>query len=423
MGEQKKEQGSVESRQIQNEAKITANEMIKALIDADKVSGTGTDAKDLIPDHSLEEKMTKKPPKVFISYSYDTPKHEKWVEDLATRLRHDGVDIMLDKWDFKMGKPNGAQMNRAIVEPDRVLCICTDEYVRRVDKEEGGAGYEGFLINTELVRNAGTDKFIPVIRNVKGEQKTPKCLDGRGRVDLSDGPGYEKEYERLLRDLHDAVEKPPLGENPFVKGTPSANKILNEPFIADAEEDKLNYARHLEYNKDYKPTWATQLTSLDQETKHNRVAYALSQSEKGVRLVNKTVSNMMTEAERLLEDLKPNSIELTISHNSHTDLEIRGPEGRNLRFYFINRANNSLDGSRLFAEIIRLGGRRPDQPFECTEEMEFTPIIDSNGDVYWRYGDSKKPLDNSAVLSSVFERFVDILKIDRSSRRKKGFLW
>ena len=37
-----------------------------------------------------------------------------------------------------------------------------------------------------------------------------------------------------------------------------------------------------------------------------------------------------------VENLELNSMELKISRNSDKDLEIRGPEGRNLRFYFIN---------------------------------------------------------------------------------------
>jgi hypothetical protein len=43
-------------------------------------------------------------PKVFISYSWTTPEHEEWVVDLATRLMHNGVSVVLDKWDLKEGQ-------------------------------------------------------------------------------------------------------------------------------------------------------------------------------------------------------------------------------------------------------------------------------------------------------------------------------
>lgn len=43
-------------------------------------------------------------PKVFISYSWTTPDHERFVMELATELRGKlGIDIVLDKWDLKSG--------------------------------------------------------------------------------------------------------------------------------------------------------------------------------------------------------------------------------------------------------------------------------------------------------------------------------
>ena len=35
-------------------------------------------------------------PRAFVSYSWDDDSHKKWVADLATALRSDGVDTTLD---------------------------------------------------------------------------------------------------------------------------------------------------------------------------------------------------------------------------------------------------------------------------------------------------------------------------------------
>ena len=43
-------------------------------------------------------------PKVFVSYSWTTPEFEQWVLDVATELRENGVDLVLDKWDLKEGQ-------------------------------------------------------------------------------------------------------------------------------------------------------------------------------------------------------------------------------------------------------------------------------------------------------------------------------
>lgn len=42
-------------------------------------------------------------PKVFISYSHDSIKHKQWVLNLATRLRNNGIDAILDQFELKPG--------------------------------------------------------------------------------------------------------------------------------------------------------------------------------------------------------------------------------------------------------------------------------------------------------------------------------
>ena len=37
-------------------------------------------------------------PRAFVSYSWDSDAHRRWVRDFATRLRRDGVDAALDQW-------------------------------------------------------------------------------------------------------------------------------------------------------------------------------------------------------------------------------------------------------------------------------------------------------------------------------------
>ena len=46
----------------------------------------------------------KEPPRVFVSYSWSSPAHENWVLQLATELRGEGIDVVLDKWDLKEGQ-------------------------------------------------------------------------------------------------------------------------------------------------------------------------------------------------------------------------------------------------------------------------------------------------------------------------------
>ncbi len=157
------------------------------------------------------------PPKVFISYSHDSPAHKRWVAELATRLRRAGIDATLDQWDLDLGADVTQFMEEGLGSSNRVLVICTDEYVRKANEGRGGVGYERLIVTAELVRNQGTNKFIPVIRQVSGEEKTPKFLATRLYIDFSNNDEYESKLEELIRVIHRtrASSKPPLGRNPF----------------------------------------------------------------------------------------------------------------------------------------------------------------------------------------------------------------
>ena len=156
-------------------------------------------------------------PKVFISYSHDSPEHKQWASELAARLRRNGVDAILDQWDLGLGDDITRFMERGIVNADRVLVICTDEYVSKANTGEGGVGYERMIVNAELVQNLGTDKFIPIIRQASGRTKTPTFLGTRVYADFRNDNRFDTECEKLIRELHEMpiIEKPALGKSPF----------------------------------------------------------------------------------------------------------------------------------------------------------------------------------------------------------------
>ena len=156
-------------------------------------------------------------PKVFISYSHDSPEHKQWVSELAARLRRNGIDAILDQWDVGLGDDVTRFMERGIVNADRVLVICTEKYVNKANTGEGGVDYERMIINAELVQNLGTDKFIPIIRQASGKQKTPTFLGTRVYADFRNDSQFDVACEKLIRELHEMpiIEKPPLGKSPF----------------------------------------------------------------------------------------------------------------------------------------------------------------------------------------------------------------
>ncbi|WP_397454755.1 toll/interleukin-1 receptor domain-containing protein [Pseudomonas lurida] len=158
-----------------------------------------------------------RPPKVFISYSWDSPEHRQWVAFLAAHLRAQGIDIILDQWHVRGGEDLAAFMDRSIREADRVLVICSEGYVERATQRRGGVGFEHMIVTGALMQNMGTVKFIPIVRQATDQIVIPAELSTRLQFNLSAGEQYENQLNELIRDLHNVQTAiPPLGRNPFL---------------------------------------------------------------------------------------------------------------------------------------------------------------------------------------------------------------
>ena len=137
-------------------------------------------------------------PKVFISYSHDTPEHRRWVSELSAKLHRKGVNIILDQWELRPGDDVTQFMERGIKDSDRVLVICTDGYVRKANAGEGGVGYEPMIVTKKLVHDLGINKFIPIIRQAVGEDKTPTFLGTQVYTDFTDEDQFDENFHELL---------------------------------------------------------------------------------------------------------------------------------------------------------------------------------------------------------------------------------
>jgi hypothetical protein len=92
------------------------------------------------------------PPRVFISYSHDSPEHQHRVLVLADRLRVEGVDASIDQYVQSPQEGWADWCETEIRKSDFVLMVCTETYLRRVNhEEEPGKGY-GVLWEARLIR-------------------------------------------------------------------------------------------------------------------------------------------------------------------------------------------------------------------------------------------------------------------------------
>jgi TIR domain len=161
-------------------------------------------------------------PRVFMSYSWDSDAHKSWVATLATRLRSDGVNVILDQWHMRLGDQLPQFMETAVRDSSFVCIICTPRYRERSNSRLGGVGYEGHVITAEVFHSQNERKFIPVLRLGAWEESAPSWLLGKYFCDLSGEPYPESAYQLLTATIHQQVqEAPPLGSKP-----PSAENAL-----------------------------------------------------------------------------------------------------------------------------------------------------------------------------------------------------
>jgi hypothetical protein len=168
----------------------------------------------------MTDQQTSSAPRAFISYSWSSPTHESWVLNLATRLREDGVDVILDKWDLKPGHDAYVFMESMVTDPlvTKVLMICDKGYTEKANNRAGGVGTESQIISPEIYKSSSQDKFAAAItdENEAGEANLPVFYKGRIFFDFRLRDRFEENYEQLLRWLVDRPQhvKPKLGSVP-----------------------------------------------------------------------------------------------------------------------------------------------------------------------------------------------------------------
>ena len=182
------------------------------------------------------------PPVVFISYSHDSDEHKDWVVQFACELREAGIDVRFDEWDTGPGDDLAKFMEKSVAESDRVVMVCTESYVRKVDEGEGGAGYEAMVVTGEIIRDQATRKFIPVIRQLGGDNKVPRCVSTRRYIDLSNEEDRLAGWESLIRDIHQSPKlvKPALGVNPFNYDSVPAPALLDDESHGKTESNNVS---------------------------------------------------------------------------------------------------------------------------------------------------------------------------------------
>ena len=166
-------------------------------------------------------------PRVFLSYSHDSPEHKSAVAKLASDLKASGATVIIDEDEPFPTQGWPLWMMQQIEQADFVLVVCTETYRRRAEGKEDppqgkGASWEGAIIRGDLYESNGhNEKFIPVVLRQEDQAHRPKFLR---EYSYFVSTGIES-YQKLCKVLKLNTAPPP--QNPQIWTIPAHNPYFS----------------------------------------------------------------------------------------------------------------------------------------------------------------------------------------------------
>lgn len=149
-------------------------------------------------------------PRVFISYSQDSPEHAERVLELANELRADGIDGWIDRFEPHPAQGWHRWMQEEITRASFVVLICTRVYRQKFEGRSdpegavwpGASGrevsWEGQILSQEVYDARGVNpRIVPVLFDGEPDAAVPLIMRAYTVYRLPDG--YEMLYRRLTR--------------------------------------------------------------------------------------------------------------------------------------------------------------------------------------------------------------------------------
>jgi hypothetical protein len=184
--------------------------------------------------------------RVFLSYKWETPEHNAWVEKFYRDLRFRGVDAKIDQFEVAPGDSFIEYMTKGIREADCVLFIVTPGSVESLEKGTGSVSFE-IQIST-AIRNTKGSKF-PVIPVLKEGDYTSTYFADRRYFDLRDPNKYYESLNILVKWINEEMSLPQLGvdlnDADSIKAALPSLRMINVTGWAEGDPENGNTGRIL----------------------------------------------------------------------------------------------------------------------------------------------------------------------------------
>jgi len=142
-------------------------------------------------------------PKVFVSHASEDK--ERFVTEFATRLRKNGVDAWLDKWEMLPGDSLIDKIfEEGLKEAQAVIIVLSENSIKKQWVQEE--------LNVSAVNriSKGT-KIIPIVLD---GCNVPEVLNSTLWESISDTDSYDTSFTRILSSIFGVTDKPALGSVP-----------------------------------------------------------------------------------------------------------------------------------------------------------------------------------------------------------------
>lgn len=140
----------------------------------------------------MDKKIT-----VFVSYSWDSVEHQKWVRKLVDDLNSVGIDATMDNLETAHQTVHlGEMMASSVHKNDYTLVVMTPDYANKANQGEGGVGTETRYIMNLMDENK--NRVIPLIRSGEDSSAIPFYLKQINYIDFRDDHKYKNSFENLL---------------------------------------------------------------------------------------------------------------------------------------------------------------------------------------------------------------------------------
>ncbi len=143
------------------------------------------------------------PPRVFVSHA--TEDKERFVNRFAARLRENGVDAWLDKWEMLPGDSLVDKIfEEGLKDAQAVVVVLSSISVEKPWVREE--------LNAAVVKRISTgSKLIPVVID---NCEVPEALKSTLWQRVENLQSYEDDFERILAAIFGMSDKPPVGTPP-----------------------------------------------------------------------------------------------------------------------------------------------------------------------------------------------------------------